>query len=68
LIAATGYRPALSELLADAATVCNEAGLPAQSGVAVAPGLYFCGFFVSPRGMVAEIAAEAQRIAAAITA
>jgi hypothetical protein len=30
------------------------------------PGLYFCGYYVSPTGMLREIALEARQISAAI--
>ena len=44
-----------------------EAGLREfTSGKRAAPGLYFCGFYVSPTGMLREIGREAKRIAKAI--
>jgi hypothetical protein len=47
--------------------VHNEIGTPLISGrEALIPGLYFCGFYVSPTGMLREIAVEARRISAAI--
>jgi hypothetical protein len=66
VIAATGYRPCLEELLGDAKYVCGPDGLPARSGEAVRPGLYFCGLKVSPRGMLRQIGIDARRIARAI--
>jgi phytoene dehydrogenase-like protein len=42
-------------------------GTPSSSGRESAlPGLYFCGYNVSPTGMLREIAREARRISAAI--
>jgi hypothetical protein len=60
VVLATGYRPAVGEFLegVDVST--------AVSGREVAPGLYLCGFYVSPTGMLREIAREAKQIAAAI--
>ena len=37
-----------------------------KSGDEVLPGLYFCGFHVSPTGMLREIAIEAKRIARSV--
>ena len=48
------------------AEVCSEDGVPKRSGDAVLPGLYFCGFHVSPTGMLREIAIEAKRIARSV--
>jgi indole-3-pyruvate monooxygenase len=67
VILATGYRPRVNAFLEDAAATVDEQGLPLSSGRATAlPGLYFCGYYVSPNGMLREIALEAQRISAAI--
>jgi cation diffusion facilitator CzcD-associated flavoprotein CzcO len=67
VILATGYRPRVDEFLAEAATVLDEQGTPCSSGrVSALPGLYFCGFRVTPTGMLREIAREARQIAAAI--
>jgi cation diffusion facilitator CzcD-associated flavoprotein CzcO len=69
VVMATGYRPALHDFLPDAARVTDASGVPSVSGGESAlPGLYFCGFFVSPTGMLREIAHESQSIAAAIHA
>jgi indole-3-pyruvate monooxygenase len=68
VVLGTGYRPALSEFLVEADAVCTDEGVPKQSGAALLPGLYFCGFHVSPTGMLREIAIEARRIAASIAA
>lgn len=67
VILATGYRPRVNEFLADALAAHDEQGTPLSSGrEAPIPGLYFCGYNVSPTGMLREIALEAQRISAAI--
>src|SRR5262249_47581331 len=66
VVLATGYRPALSAFLQGAAGVLRADGVPEAGGAGTLPGLYFCGFFVTPTGMFREIAREARRIAAAI--
>jgi indole-3-pyruvate monooxygenase len=44
--------------------VCDSAGTPTTSGAPTAlDGLYFCGMYVSPAGMLREIGLEATRIA-----
>jgi indole-3-pyruvate monooxygenase len=65
VVLATGYRPALEEFLVQWREVCDAEGIPLTSGRPTAlPGLYFCGQFVSPAGMLREIRIEAVRIAA----
>jgi indole-3-pyruvate monooxygenase len=67
LVLATGYRPALGDFLKQAEQVTDSSGIPLQSGdETVLRGLYFCGFFVSPTGMLREIGIEAKRIASQI--
>ena len=66
VVLATGYRPALAAFLETADGVLGADGVPRASGAETLPGLYFCGFFVTPTGMFREIAREAKRIAAAI--
>jgi hypothetical protein len=68
VVLATGYRPALAEFLEPAADVVDADGVPTASGAETLPGLYFCGFYVSPTGMLREIARDAKRIARAIVA
>jgi len=64
VVLATGYRPSFTGFLAPAQQVTGGSGLPQTSGRPTSlPGLYFCGFYVSPRGMLREIAIEARRIA-----
>jgi indole-3-pyruvate monooxygenase len=64
VVLATGYRPGLEEFLVQWQQVCDDDGLPRTSGRPTElPGLYFCGQFVSPAGMLREIGIEARRIA-----
>jgi indole-3-pyruvate monooxygenase len=67
VVPATGYRPAVDAFLEGASLLTDEHGNPCQSGREVAQGLYFCGFHVSPTGMLREIAMEAKHIARDIT-
>ncbi len=66
VVLATGYRHTLASLLPDPGAVLDGAGRPATSGREAAAGLYLCGFFVAPTGMLREIGLEARRIADAI--
>ena len=69
VVLATGYRAGLEEFLVDAARVCDGRGVPQASGRPTAlPGLFFCGQFVSPAGMLREIGIESRRIASHIAA
>jgi hypothetical protein len=63
IVLATGYRTGLTRLLEGAAAVLDGRGIPKTSGSETLPGLYFCGFHVSPAGMLREIGREALRIA-----
>jgi hypothetical protein len=64
---ATGYRPRVNAFLEGAPAAYGDNGTPLFSGPETPiPGLYFCGFHVSPTGMLREIALEARRISAAI--
>lgn len=63
IVLATGYRTGLTRLLEGAAAVLDARGNPKTSGSETLPGLYFCGFHVSPAGMLREIGREALRIA-----
>ncbi len=68
VVLGTGYRPALDDFLPDWRTVCDEQGRPVVSGGPTAlPGLYFCGQYVSPSGMLRECGIEAKRIAKHLT-
>lgn len=67
VILGTGYRPKVNQFLLDAGTVLDPHGAPLSSGVETdLPGLYFCGFYVSPTGMLREIGIEARKISQAI--
>jgi indole-3-pyruvate monooxygenase len=66
VVLATGYKPALEEFLPDAAELCNASGFPKKTGT-VKPGLHLCGFEVSTRGMLKEIAFEARHLAEEIS-
>jgi indole-3-pyruvate monooxygenase len=69
VVMATGYRPALHDFLPAAKEVIDANGVPLVSGhESKLPGLYFCGFFVSPTGMLREIGREGRQIAEAIAA
>ncbi len=63
VILATGYRPSLSDLLPEVNGVLVDGDRPAQSGTETAPGLYFCGLYVSPGGMLQQINKESRQIA-----
>ena len=67
LILATGYRPQVNDFLQTVPAVTDQDGGPTSSGKQTQlPGLYFCGYYVSPTGMLREIAIEARQISAAI--
>jgi cation diffusion facilitator CzcD-associated flavoprotein CzcO len=69
VVLATGFRPALADLLPGISDVLDPGGAPLVSGAATAaPGLFFCGFVVMPSGTLRQIGSEARAIAAAITA
>ena len=64
VICATGYRADLRDILGDVPDVLNAAGKPLASGVPMAAtGLYFCSYWVSPNGQLAQAAREAEAIA-----
>ncbi len=67
VVLATGYEPAISDFIPEWRAVCGDNGRPSISGAPTAlPGLYFCGQFVSPSGMLREIGIEAKRIAKSV--
>jgi hypothetical protein len=66
VILATGYEPALGELLPDSCTFSTSAMRRAPAARETDPGLSFCGFNVAPTGMLREIGIEADRIASSI--
>jgi len=63
IVLATGYRPALPARIegVDSGALGASAGGP--DSVEIAPGLYRCGLYVSPTGMLREIGIEALEIA-----
>jgi cation diffusion facilitator CzcD-associated flavoprotein CzcO len=65
VILATGYRTGLQDWLKVGPGVLSATGEPERSGQTVPhePGLYFCGYYVAPNGMLREIGLEAERIA-----
>jgi indole-3-pyruvate monooxygenase len=66
VILATGYRACVDAFL-EHGGACDADGTPRSSGVdSGVPDLYFCGFHVSPTGMLRAIANEARAIARAI--
>ena len=69
VVLATGYRPALNDLVPDAESLLDERGYPRVHGAENAqwPGLYFLGFANPITGALREAAFEAERIAALIT-
>lgn len=67
VILGTGYRPKVNQFLIDAGTLLDPHGTPLSSGIETSsPGLYFCGFYISPTGMLREIGIEARKISQAI--
>ena len=68
VVLATGYRPRVRAFLDAGPEVVDAEGTPSSSGrESAAAGLYFCGYHVSPNGMLREIAIESRHIAAAIS-
>jgi thioredoxin reductase len=63
IIVATGFRPHVNRFLEPENDIFSPGQSPPRRGTAVRPGLYFCGFVVSPTGMLREIGLEARRIA-----
>lgn len=67
VILATGYRAVVGDFLVDWQAVCDGTGTPTTSGTPTAlDGLYFCGMYVSPAGMLREIRVEATRLSGLI--
>jgi indole-3-pyruvate monooxygenase len=64
VVLATGFRPNVRSWLDAGDGVFTEGGAPLLSGQALsqAQGLYFCGYYVSPTGMLREIAQEAKQL------
>jgi len=69
MILATGFHPKVNQFLLGAESALDEGGAPKTSGIeSPISGLYFCGYYVSPIGMLREIGMEALRISSAIAA
>lgn len=67
IVLATGFRPALDDLLPDCAVRFGESGCPQRGDLHPGgDGLYFCGFHVVPTGHLRQIGMEAQAIASKI--
>jgi cation diffusion facilitator CzcD-associated flavoprotein CzcO len=65
-ILATGYRPALAEIL-DVPEVLDERGYPRDwKASGAAEGLYFVGYRNVPTGLLREIGLEAEAVAASV--
>jgi thioredoxin reductase len=69
VILGTGYKPIVGDFFQSTEKVCDETGNPSVSGrESSIDGLYFCGFYVSPTGMLREINLEARKISRNIAA
>ncbi len=67
VVLGTGYRAAIEEFLVGAEQVCDQSGTPMRSGQPSGlDGLYFCGMYVSPAGVLREIGIEARKVAHSI--
>jgi len=65
VILATGYRAAVDDFVREAAVLKD--GDPVGSGAtSPVPGLYFCGFRITPAGLLHDVGVEARQISAAI--
>lgn len=67
IVLATGFRPRLEQLMPTQQGLLNAAGAPTSSGTEMAPGMWFCGFRISTRGMLNQIAREARDITRALS-
>lgn len=63
IVLATGFRPALERFLEPGACAVSRTAGRNVSGTAGRGGLYFCGFRISPTGMLRDIGIEARWIA-----
>jgi cation diffusion facilitator CzcD-associated flavoprotein CzcO len=63
IVVATGYRPRIDEFLETRNDLAGRARQLAPDRTGTGNGLYFCGFIVSPTGMLREIGMEARSIA-----
>jgi indole-3-pyruvate monooxygenase len=67
IVLATGFRPGIERFLQRHNDVFVKDRTHGESRATRNAGLYFCGFFVSPTGMLRDIAMEARWIADHIT-
>jgi hypothetical protein len=67
IVLATGFRPEIERFPQRRNDVFVKGRTHGESRVVGDAGLYFCGFFVSPTGMLRDIALEARWIAEHIT-
>jgi indole-3-pyruvate monooxygenase len=67
IVLATGFRPGIERFLQRHDVVFGKDRTHGERRVMGDDGLYFCGFFVSPTGMLRDIAMEARWIAEHIT-
>lgn len=64
VVLATGFKARVDRWLRTTEPVLDDEGCPGASGAQIGPsGLYFCGYHISPTGMLREIGIEAERIA-----
>ena len=68
VVAATGYSPALDQMLGALAKLCGSTGLTADGATQPRAGLHLCGFRISTRGMLNQIGHDARAIARTIVA
>ena len=68
VVLATGYRSRVNDFLQTTEQILDEEGTPTSTGTeSPSKGLFFCGYYVSPTGMLREIGMEAKRIAKEIS-
>lgn len=68
VILTTGYRLRVDAFLEAGPGAIDTEGTPTSSGrESAGAGLFFCGYHVSPNGMLREMAIDSRRIASAIT-
>jgi cation diffusion facilitator CzcD-associated flavoprotein CzcO len=69
VVLATGYQPNLEVFANGIGPTLDDKGQPLCSGQESSlTGLYFCGFYISPTGMLREIGIEARQIGQSIKA
>lgn len=62
-VLAMGYPPLVNDFLKNVPSAFDEEGTPTSTGEeSPVPGLFFCGYYVSPTDMLCEISIEANRI------